>query len=144
MTYQEQLKHPKWQKKRLEILNRDNWMCQKCKEEDLTLHIHHKNYEKDKKAWEYPDSNFITLCESCHNIISNSEYNGKKLQLNDFEIINFGDAKIVVIEENNSLTLGIYDPEVKYHSYYSIAGLKYFTLLRKIINRLIKNGKEIH
>lgn len=30
MSYAEQLKDPRWQKKRLEILNRDEWKCTWC------------------------------------------------------------------------------------------------------------------
>lgn len=44
MKYSEQLKHPKWQKKRLEILKRDKWKCKKCKDDTTTLNVHHKEY----------------------------------------------------------------------------------------------------
>ncbi len=30
------------------------------------LQIHHKSYTTNHNAWEYEDSNLITLCESCH------------------------------------------------------------------------------
>lgn len=64
-TYSEKLKHPKWQKKRLEILNRDNFTCQCCKADDKTLHIHHFKYN-DCEPWEYENTDLITLCEDCH------------------------------------------------------------------------------
>lgn len=57
---------PRWQKKRLEILSRDNWQCKCCGEEDRTLHVHHLQYIKGKLLWEYPDNLLITLCEECH------------------------------------------------------------------------------
>lgn len=63
------LKHPKWQRKRLEIMQRDNFTCIKCKDTETTLHIHHKSYEYNKKPWEYEDDNLITLCEDCHGLI---------------------------------------------------------------------------
>lgn len=66
MKYSDQLKHPKWQKKRLEILNRDNFTCKACGNIEQTLHVHHFKYQSGHKAWEYPDSNFITLCADCH------------------------------------------------------------------------------
>jgi hypothetical protein len=66
MNYKEQYLNPKWQKKRLEILQRDNFKCQMCGSEDRTLHIHHFMYEKGKMIWEYDDSNFISICEQCH------------------------------------------------------------------------------
>lgn len=66
MTYAEKLKHPKWQKKRLEILNRDNFMCRCCGNTELTLHVHHFTYLKGRQPWDYENSNFITMCEDCH------------------------------------------------------------------------------
>lgn len=66
MTYEEQLKHPLWQKKRLEIMNRDMFMCLSCKSTQKTLHVHHKWYKNGKMAWEYPDTCYKTLCEDCH------------------------------------------------------------------------------
>lgn len=66
MTYSEKLKDPRWQKKRLEVLQRDDFTCQSCLDTESTLHVHHHWYEKGKNPWEYPDNCFITLCESCH------------------------------------------------------------------------------
>lgn len=65
-TYAEKLKHPKWQKKRLEILERDGFRCQWCSSKEKTLHVHHKTYGKGKQPWDYPEGNFLTLCEECH------------------------------------------------------------------------------
>ncbi len=64
--YSELLKDPRWQRKRLEILERDNWTCQWCKDKDSTLHVHHKKYQSGKKPWEYDNSYLLTLCEGCH------------------------------------------------------------------------------
>jgi hypothetical protein len=66
MTYAEQLKSPKWQKKRLEILERDNYMCVNCMDEESQLHVHHGYYSKDKMLWEYKDFTLHTLCGTCH------------------------------------------------------------------------------
>lgn len=66
MTYFEKLKSPHWQKKRLEILNRDQFTCQQCGEKESPLHVHHKNYVFGKDPWDYPNDNLITLCKSCH------------------------------------------------------------------------------
>jgi 5-methylcytosine-specific restriction endonuclease McrA len=41
-TYSEKLTHPKWQRKRLEILNRDGFKCVLCGNEEMQLQIHHK------------------------------------------------------------------------------------------------------
>ena len=66
MTYQDQIKSPKWQKKRLEILERDDFTCQSCGMNDVQLHVHHLAYHKDKMIWEYPDELLTTQCENCH------------------------------------------------------------------------------
>jgi 5-methylcytosine-specific restriction endonuclease McrA len=69
MNYKEQIKHPKWQRKRLEILQRDNFKCRCCNDEDTQLHIHHKKYISGNKIWMYADDDLITLCEDCHILI---------------------------------------------------------------------------
>jgi hypothetical protein len=76
MTYKEQLAHPLWQKKRLQILERDNFTCKVCLDTETQLHIHHKEYKKYKKAWEYPDDNFISLCKDCHKITEEYKKSG--------------------------------------------------------------------
>lgn len=66
MTYAEKLKDPRWQKKRLEILQRDEFACQLCFDTTNTLHVHHKIYHKSRNPWDYPAEALITLCEDCH------------------------------------------------------------------------------
>jgi len=65
-TYSEKLKSPKWQRKRLEILERDGWKCSCCGDTETTLNVHHCYYKKDKEPWEYPNKSLIVLCEDCH------------------------------------------------------------------------------
>lgn len=65
-TYQEQLRDPRWQKKRLEILNRAEFKCEDCGDDKITLEVHHVTYEKGRLAWEYPNENFKALCEKHH------------------------------------------------------------------------------
>lgn len=69
-NYAEKLKDPRWQKKRLEILNRDEFTCQLCLDSDSSLHVHHCRYQWGKSPWEYPDSWLMTVCESCHENLS--------------------------------------------------------------------------
>lgn len=66
MKYSEKLKHPLWQKKRLQILSRDKFTCKLCKDTEATLHVHHKYYENSFEPWDYPNSALVTLCEHCH------------------------------------------------------------------------------
>ena len=62
----EQIKSPQWQKRRLEIMQRDDFTCQHCLSKNRTLTVHHKMYIKGRKYWEYEDDCLITLCERCH------------------------------------------------------------------------------
>jgi|LGOV01.1.fsa_nt_gb hypothetical protein len=59
-------KDPRWQKKRLEIFERDEWTCRFCGEKEETLAVHHLYYEKNKDPWEYDTGALITLCQICH------------------------------------------------------------------------------
>lgn len=68
MNYGQLLKHPLWQKKRLEILSRDGFCCQWCNESNMSLHVHHYCYEPGKMPWEYNDLSLVTLCENCHSV----------------------------------------------------------------------------
>ena len=67
-SYSEKLKDPRWQKKRLEILNRDHFTCTNCEETTKTLHVHHILYHSGKDPWDYPESDLETLCVDCHEI----------------------------------------------------------------------------
>ena len=66
MTYAEKLKDPRWQRKRLEIFNRDNFTCVRCNDERENLQVHHKKYFKNKDPWEYEEDQLETLCNTCH------------------------------------------------------------------------------
>jgi len=68
VTYAEKLKDPRWQKKRLQILERDNWKCQACGDTKSTLVVHHRRYLPGKEPWEYREHLLVTLCEDCHEI----------------------------------------------------------------------------
>lgn len=65
-TYGELLRHPKWQRRRLEIMSRDGFRCTKCSADDKTLNVHHRIYHKGAAPWEYQDDELATLCEDCH------------------------------------------------------------------------------
>jgi hypothetical protein len=67
MTYAEKLKDPRWQKKRLEILDRDHFTCQCCTDKTKTLCVHHKSYTGE--PWEVENSELITYCIDCHSLI---------------------------------------------------------------------------
>lgn len=61
-----ELKHPKWQRMRLKIMERDNWTCTKCGATEKPLNVHHHLYIDGRKPWEYCTSDLETVCEDCH------------------------------------------------------------------------------
>jgi len=67
-TYMEKLKHPKWQKKRLYILERDNFTFCYCNDKETELQIHHLKYHKD--PWEAKNEDLLTLCKDCHQLVT--------------------------------------------------------------------------
>lgn len=67
MAYAEKLRDPRWQKKRLRILDRDSFTCQLCKDTETELHVHHTKYSGD--PWNGRDSDLITYCKFCHAIV---------------------------------------------------------------------------
>lgn len=66
LTYSEQLRHPNWQRRRLEMLQSQNFTCETCADKEKTLHVHHRRYVKGRMAWEYADYELAVLCEDCH------------------------------------------------------------------------------
>ena len=56
--YVAMLKDPRWQKKRLEILQRDNFTCRCCGSADKELQVYHLYYN--------PYQALVALCKDCH------------------------------------------------------------------------------
>lgn len=85
MSYNIKLSDPRWQKRRLKILERDNWGCVRCGAKEKTLHVHHLKYVGE--PWDAPDDKLQTLCEDCHyqehptNVPKLSELKSTRLQL---------------------------------------------------------------
>ena len=44
--------------------------CKCCGDTKNTLHCHHKKYEPGKDPWDIDPNKLITLCEKCHEIVS--------------------------------------------------------------------------
>lgn len=78
-SYFQKLKDPRWQKRRLQIFERDRWKCQQCLSDEKPLHVHHLFYPnilfddpkegtiiRKAEPWEAPDEALITICEGCH------------------------------------------------------------------------------
>jgi DNA-directed RNA polymerase subunit N (RpoN/RPB10) len=120
MTYQEQIKSPKWQKKRLEILNLRGFKCEKCSNEEKQLHVHHGAYIIGNKVWDYEESSLHTLCYSCHSVISDdiNYYNhalSKMGQVHEnYEILTELVEKISIISDDDKINLSEYIKSIPY------------------------------
>lgn len=66
MEFKDQYRSPEWQKKRLEVLQYAEFCCERCHDNESTLHVHHKRYVKGRKVWEYDREELAVLRESCH------------------------------------------------------------------------------
>lgn len=69
--YARKLQDPRWQKRRLEILTRDNFQCQSCGDCRSMLSVHHveyapRDFEDMREPWDYPDDMLVVLCGLCH------------------------------------------------------------------------------
>lgn len=65
-SYKEKPLDPRWQKKRLEVFERDGFQCQFCGSKERTLNVHHKKYTGE--PWEAPTEDLETLCVICHKV----------------------------------------------------------------------------
>lgn len=65
-AYIQKLRDPKWQRKRLEALQSNEFTCEMCGDAESPLHVHHKAYFKGREPWEYDCNQLAVLCESCH------------------------------------------------------------------------------
>ena len=70
MTYAEKLLDKRWLARRSEILERDDFTCQRCFSYRCTLQVHHLHYYPLHDPWEYDDDDLITLCADCHGAIN--------------------------------------------------------------------------
>jgi 5-methylcytosine-specific restriction endonuclease McrA len=94
MTYKEKLLDPRWQKKRLEILERDNWACQWCGDAETTLHVHHLYYS-GSFPWETEDDGLQTLCSECHDVNHLNTTDLEKILINSVRAGHRGDTEFI-------------------------------------------------
>lgn len=65
-TFWEKYKDPRWQRRRLEVMQNVGFCCEGCGSDSKTLNVHHKLYRKGHEPWEYNDLELMCLCEGCH------------------------------------------------------------------------------
>ncbi len=61
LSYKEQLTHPNWQRKRLEIFQRDNFACTICGNTEHQLQVHHLYYLPEILAFKILTSKINTF-----------------------------------------------------------------------------------
>lgn len=79
-SYTELLKDPRWQRKRLEIMEYWGFKCSHCGDRTKPLNVHHGAYEKGRNPWDYPDEMLHCLCDDCHDL-AHSHLNAIKWRL---------------------------------------------------------------
>ena len=76
-SYSEKLRDPRWQKKRLCVMQRDGFACRDCGDQKSTLQVHHCYYEKGG-PWATDERFLLTLCGDCHEKRGDLESDGKR------------------------------------------------------------------
>jgi len=66
MKYHDQLKHPLWQKKRLEVMELFDFKCVHCGSKEDQLNVHHPYYNRGAMIWQYECYELLCLCNKCH------------------------------------------------------------------------------
>ncbi len=66
IPWNEQYKHPLWQKKRLEAMEAAGFECSACGDKETMLHVHHHRYVKGRMMWEYELNELNVMCAPCH------------------------------------------------------------------------------
>lgn len=82
-TYADKLKDPRWQRKRLEVMENASWECLNCGSKDSELQVHHPAYLKGKEPWEYDESQLECLCKDCHKVRTDALRFWNLVMLND-------------------------------------------------------------
>lgn len=82
-SYEEKLKDFRWQRKRSQIIERDNNNCQRCHSEE-DLEVHHIHYSGE--PWEAKDIDLITLCEYCHKSVEHIKDQGYNMSLDEIKL----------------------------------------------------------
>lgn len=127
-TYQRKLADPRWQQKRLLIMQRDHFTCQKCADKETELQVHHKEYLGN--PWEAKDEDLETLCAHCHkaetevNKLADSVVFAMKTESNYF-------AKT----KKGYILLGKFDANTELHISMKIHKPKEFTEILNILSK---------
>ena len=131
--YFELLKHPNWQRKRLEILQRDDFQCRLCSDKNTTLNVHHLKYLPERKPWEYENKDLITLCEDCHHLIEKCTLDIEKYKI--LKIKPKGYISLFFVIKSNTLQIIECDKKSNYLHQLKILDEQEIKLLLQFINK---------
>jgi hypothetical protein len=96
IPYSEKLKDPRWQKKRLEMMEFYNFSCSLCGEESRTLHIHHTLYKRGFDPWDYDETSLICLCDVCHKQVHEDKERIDELIAGNFNVNSIENIKQII------------------------------------------------
>lgn len=63
--YQNELDSGEWKDFAGRIKQARNY-CECCKRSKVQLEVHHFSYQRDRKPWEYGETEVVVLCRACH------------------------------------------------------------------------------
>ena len=64
--YWQKLQDPRWQRRRLVVMERAAFKCEECGSGEAMLTVHHSYYQRGVEPWDYPDESLHCLCSGCH------------------------------------------------------------------------------
>lgn len=142
-TYSEKLKHPKWQRKRLEIMNRDNFKCKLCNDTETTLNVHHLSYSEGE-PWDIENNQLITLCQECHHEVGLMENMDNSFTFHDIDILKYeytNDTKILVIRMGYDIMVRLYKKNTPLDAFY--LGIDAIEEIQKLKNKAKKFKRDL-
>lgn len=122
MTYAEKLQDPRWQKKRLKILNRDKWTCRYCSDKKTTLHVHHLTYNGE--PYKTKESDLITYCKFCHRL--HEWYKGFAFPQAQIFSYKKGKLYIVKLDEQEAIDFVYVDPDGYVQEFFHFKNTSFF------------------
>lgn len=140
MKYSDKLLDPRWQKKRLEVLQRDDFTCMMCRDKKTTLHVHHFCYAASGNPWDSDLDDLITYCECCHCLVTHLHLEQK----DDFIIyavkktLENSSVLMCLTAFNEDRGITIYEYKNKNIRLESVLTFKMVDILADIVNRYRK------
>lgn len=137
MTYSEKLKDPRWQKKRLEILQRDLFACRLCEDKETQLQVHHLQYMNE--PWDVPNDKLITYCKHCHQVVELfKNWQQKEIPLSVIKLYSKDNNTYYLCVKTSFENLSLF--EITNHSAIRMIGFKKETFVRMAKMMGVING----